>query len=251
MLNAEHLTVRYGEKEAVTDISLQIREGEWWTVVGPNGAGKSTLAGALGRTVPFEGTVTLDGKDIRSVSSREYARSVGILSQTHSSVYGFTVEEVVSLGRYARHGSFFRTDDPDGALKVSEALEHAGLSGLRRRNMLTLSGGEQQRVFLAQVLCQDPRILILDEPANHLDLPFQQDLFTLISSWLKEPGRAVVTVMHDLSLARRYGTHALLLDKGCCAAQGKADAVLTPEALQHVYGMDVCSWIRELLSVWD
>ena len=144
MLNAEHLTVRYGEKEAVSDISLRIREGEWWTVVGPNGAGKSTLAGALGRTVPFDGTVTLDGKDIRSVSSREYARSVGILSQNHSSVYGFTVEEVVSLGRYARHGGFFRTDDPDGALKVSEALERAGLSDLRRRNMLTLSGGGAQ-----------------------------------------------------------------------------------------------------------
>ena len=250
MLKAEHLTVRYGEKTAVENLSLQVREGEWWVVVGPNGAGKSTLAGALGRTVPYEGIVTLEGKDIRTVSSLEYARKVGILSQNHAAVYGFTVEEVVSLGRYARRTGFLRNDDPEGAEKISKALAAAGLTEMRKRNMLTLSGGEQQRVFLAQVLCQDPQILILDEPANHLDLPFQQELFTLIGDWLKTPGRAVVTVMHDLSLARKYGSHAMLMDRGRCATQGKASDVLTPEALQNVYGMDVYGWIIDLLGQW-
>ena len=117
--------------------------------------------------------------------------------------------------------------------------------------MLTLSGGECQRVFLAQVFCQDPEILILDEPANHLDLPFQQELFSLVGDWLKRPGRAVITVMHDLTLARKYGSHALLLDRGACAAQGETSEVLTPEALQQVYGMDVYGWIRELLGTWN
>ena len=218
MLRAENLSVRYGEKEALSGLSLHVRAGEWWAVVGPNGAGKSTLAGVLGRSVPFEGTVTLEGKDIHSFPSPEYARKVGILSQNHTAVYGFTVEEVVKM---------------------------------RGRNMLTLSGGELQRVFLAQVLCQDPEILILDEPANHLDLPFQQELFALVSAWLQAPGRSVITVMHDLSLARRYGTHALLMDKGKCVAQGEARSVLTAENLRQVYGMDVAAWMRDLLAQWQ
>ena len=251
MLKAEHLTVRYGEKPVLKDLSMEIRAGEWWVIVGPNGAGKSTLAGALGRTVSYEGTITLEGRNIREIPAREYARKVGVLSQNHSAVYGFTVEEVVGLGRYARKTGFLRKDDPDGSRKIDEALALTGLADMRTRNMLTLSGGECQRVFLAQVLCQDPEILILDEPANHLDLPFQKEMFTLIGDWLRTPGRAVVTVMHDLSLARKYGSHALLLDKGKSAAQGKASEVLTPEALQNVYSMDVYSWMRELLNSWN
>jgi len=251
MLNVEHLTVRYGDVPAVADLSFRVREGDWWTVVGPNGAGKSTLAGALSRAVPFEGTVTFRDRDIRTFPALEFARKVGILSQNHNAVYGFTVEEVVRLGRYAWHTGFLRRDDPDGARKVDEALALTGLTSMRARNMLTLSGGEQQRVFLAQVLCQDPELLILDEPANHLDLPFQKELFTLIENWLKTPGRAVITVMHDLSLARKYGTRALLMDRGRCAAMGETAAVLTPDALQKAYGMDVYGWIRELLGQWE
>ncbi len=251
MLKTEHLNVRYGANTAVQDLSMQVKEGEWWVIVGPNGAGKSTLAGAVGRTIPYEGTVTLEGKDIRDVSSLEYARKVGVLSQNHTAVYGFTVEEVVGLGRYARRTGFLRGEDPGGTEKIDEALALTGLKGMRKRNMLTLSGGEQQRVFLAQVFCQDPDILILDEPANHLDLPFQKELFSLIGEWLKTPGRAVITVMHDLSLARKFGTHALLMDRGRCAGQGKASEVLTPEALQAVYGMDVYGWITDLLDVWN
>ena len=251
ILKAENLSVRYGEKTALQQISFKVREGEWWSVAGPNGAGKSTLAGALGRSVSYEGSAALQDRDIRSFSSAEYARKVGILSQHHTPVYGFTVEEVVSLGRYARCAGFLRHEDPDSTGKVEEALERTGLAAMRKRNMLTLSGGEQQRVFLAQVFAQDPDLLILDEPANHLDLPFQQELFDLIGAWLQSPGRAVITVMHDLNLARRYGTHALLLDRGKCVSKGLISEVMTPENLRQVYGMDVYAWMREMLSQWQ
>ena len=251
ILKAENLSVRYGEKTALQQISFKVREGEWWSVAGPNGAGTSTLAGALGRSVSYEGSAALQDRDIRSFSSAEYARKVGILSQHHTPVYGFTVEEVVSLGRYARCAGFLRHEDPDSTGKVEEALERTGLAAMRKRNMLTLSGGEQQRVFLAQVFAQDPDLLILDEPANHLDLPFQQELFDLIGAWLQSPGRAVITVMHDLNLARRYGTHALLLDRGKCVSKGLISEVMTPENLRQVYGMDVYAWMREMLSQWQ
>jgi len=126
-----------------------------------------------------------------------------------------------------------------------------GLTGLRRASMLTLSGGEQQRVFLAQVFAQDPQILILDEPANHLDLKYQQHIFSLIRQWLAEPGRAVLSVVHDLSLARMYGTHAILMDHGKSISQGEIGLVMTPEHLNPVYGMDVFSWMQAMLSQWS
>ena len=251
MLKAELLTVRYGEKTVLQDLSLEIREGEWWVIVGPNGAGKSTLTGALGRTVPCEGRIFLEGKDVREIPVREYARKVGVLSQNHSAVYGFTVEEVVRLGRYARQTGFLRKADPDGAGRIDEALALTGLADLRRRNMLTLSGGETQRVFLAQVFAQNPQVLILDEPANHLDLKYQQHIFSLIRQWLQEPGRAVLSVVHDLSLARKYGTHAILMDHGKSISQGAVSEVMTPDNLQKVYGMDVYAWMRDMLSQWE
>ncbi len=251
MLKAEHLTVRFGEKTALQDLSLEVCEGEWWCVIGPNGAGKSTLAGVLGRSVPCEGQVMLQGLDINSYSSAEYARKVGVLSQNHAAVYGFTVEEVVRMGRYARRGGFLHRGDADETRKTEEALAVTGMAELRGRNMLTLSGGEQQRAFLAQVFAQDPEILILDEPANHLDLKYQQQLFGLIGSWLAAPGRAVLSVVHDLSLARRYGSHALLLDHGKSISQGPVSEVMPPENLRQVYDMDVYAWMREMLSQWD
>lgn len=116
--------------------------------------------------------------------------------------------------------------------------------------MGSLSGGELQRTFLAQVFAQNPQILILDEPANHLDLIYQKHIFSLIETWLRQPGRAVVSVVHDLSLARKYGTHAVLMHRGQCAAQGKIGDVMTAEKLQAVYEMDVYGWMREMLGQW-
>ena len=124
------------------------------------------------------------------------------------------------------------------------AGQWTGLTALRRASVLTLSGGELQRTFLAQVFAQNPKLLILDEPANHLDLIYQKHIFSLIEAWLKQPGRAVISVVHDLSLAKKYGTHAVLMDRGRCAAQGKTAEVMTRERLEAVYGMDVYGWMR-------
>ena len=133
---------------------------------------------------------------------------------------------------------------------MEKALEMTGMTELRHASMLTLSGGEMQRAFLAQVFAQNPQVMILDEPANHLDLKYQKQLFSLIQAWLKEPGRAVMSVVHDLNLARRYGTHAVLMDQGKCIAQGPIGEVMTQENLRQVYGMDVYEWMRTMLSQW-
>ena len=250
-LEAKDLRVTYGSLKVLDGVDLTLESGMWLMLCGPNGAGKSTMVGALSQTVPYTGEVVLDGKDARRWRPQEYARRVGVLSQKNGVNYAFTVEEVVGLGRYAyRRGLISRTR-PEDEEKIDSALRDTGLTELRRHSVLTLSGGELQRTFLAQALCQDPDILLLDEPANHLDLAFQERLFQLIGSWLEKPGRAVISVVHDLSLARKFGTHAVLLDRGRAAARGKVNDVLTRENLSRVYGMDVYGWMRSLLSQWE
>ena len=250
MLTAERVSVRYGARAVVDGVSLTLREGQWLMLAGPNGAGKSTLIRAITQGVAYEGRIELLGRDVRAYRPAQLAQQVGVLAQQHSVGYAYTVEEIVRLGRYAYVQGFLSGRDREGEARVEEALRMTGMTALRSASVLTLSGGELQRAFLAQVFAQDPRLLILDEPANHLDLVYQKHIFSLIEQWLREPGRAVLSVVHDLSLALRYGTHAALLDGGRCVAQGKAREALAPEHLAQVYGMDVRGWMRELLGEW-
>lgn len=251
MLTAEQVTVRYGDLTAVDGLSFSLEEGQWLMLVGPNGAGKSTLLYAIAQGAAYRGTIRLDGKDIRSFKPAQLARRIGVLSQRHQVGYAYTVEEIVNLGRYAHARGFFAAHDDDGEAQVARALRQTGLEALRHASVLTLSGGELQRAFLAQVFAQNPDILLLDEPANHLDLVYQKHLFTLIDEWRSAPGRAVISVVHDLSLAAKYGTHAILMNHGKCISQGKTENVLTRDNLRAVYEMDVHEWMRGLLGQWQ
>ncbi len=250
MLKAKNVTVCYGAHPAVNHLSFSLKEGQWLMLVGPNGAGKSTLIDAISQGVPYTGRIELEGEDIRAYRPAKLARRIGVLSQRHSVGYAFSVEEIVGLGRYAYASDFLSGRDAEGKACVSQALRATGLEELRHANVLTLSGGELQRAFLAQVFAQDPQILLLDEPANHLDLVYQKHIFSLIQDWLAKPGRAVLSVVHDLSLARRYGTHAVLMNQGRCVSQGQISDVLTPENLHAVYDMDVYQWMRDMLGQW-
>jgi len=133
---------------------------------------------------------------------------------------------------------------------VDKALELTGLNELSEQSVLTLSGGELQRTFLAQLLAQNPEIMLLDEPANHLDLIYQRQVFSLVAEWINKTGRSVISVVHDLSLAKKYGTHALLLNKGEVYKYGSTDDVLTRENLEAVYGLDVFGWMNEIHELW-
>ena len=180
MLEVKGLTVAYESGDAVRDVSFTANQGEWIMLIGPNGAGKSTLLAAVAQCAVYRGSVLLEGRDARRWKPRAFARAVGVLAQTHAAGYAFTVEELVTMGRYAHTRGFFRSQDPDGQEAVRRALDMTGLWNLRGRNVQTLSGGELQRAFLAQAMAQEPRVLLLDEPANHLDLVYQKQLFELI-----------------------------------------------------------------------
>ena len=249
MLKVENLSVTYGDLTILNGVSFDLAPGEWLMIVGPNGAGKSTLINAITGGVPAKGNVFFEGRDARTMKAHELARGIGVLAQNHFVGYAFSVEEVVRLGRYAYAPTIFsRHSGEEQAVRA--ALEQTGLYELRHQSVLTLSGGELQRTFLAQTFCQDPRLLLLDEPTNHLDLVYQKQVFELIQKWLKQEGRAVISVVHDLSLARAYGTRALLLDHGRVMADGPMERVFSDEVLNRVYGMDVRDWMIRMLAQW-
>jgi len=255
LLEARDLRVKYGSREVLRGVSFTLEAGRALMLAGPNGAGKSTIVNALSGGAAYTGQVTCLGRPLASYRPAEAARLIGVLTQNHHLGYDFTAGEIVALGRYAHSGSrplpglFAGRSGADDAA-VAEALDRCGLASLKNQPALTLSGGELQRVFLAQVFAQNPRVMLLDEPANHLDPIYQKQIFCLIRDWLGEGERAVLAVVHDLSLARAYGDDVLLLREGEAVAQGQAAEVLSPENLQATYAMDVYGWMRELLGLW-
>lgn len=251
MLDVRNLQVRYGARRVVNGVSFSVSEGQWLMLVGPNGAGKSTILNAISQGVPYGGEIKIGGMDARRYRPAQLSGRIGVLAQTHAVGYAFTVAEVVRLGRYAYAPSAFSGRSGDDEAAVERALAETGLTGLQGRSILQLSGGEVQRTFLAQLLAQDPEIMLLDEPTNNLDLVYQKQVFTLLSKWLRTPGRAIVSVVHDLSLALAYGTHALLLKDGDTLAYGAVSDVLTQENLLRAYDMDVAAWMRGQLGLWE
>ena len=250
MLDVTNLTVSYGSLTILDDVSFSLGEGQWLMIVGPNGAGKSTIVNAISQGISYTGEITYLDRNVKHYRSHELAKNIGILSQSHFVGYAFTVGSVVRLGRYAYAPGIFSGNRAEDEQMVDKALELTGMTKFVDQSVLTLSGGELQRTFLAQLFAQNPRILILDEPTNHLDLVYQKQTFELIRSWLKTPGRAVISVVHDLSLARAFGTHALLLDKGKMMSNGTVEQVFLPEHLDKAYEMDVSDWMQTMLGQW-
>lgn len=251
MLAVKNLQVHYGSLTILNGVSVELNAGQWLMLTGPNGAGKSTLVSAVSRGIPYKGTIMLEGRDIKSYQASTFAKKLGVLAQNNSVNYSFTVEEVVRLGRYAWSHGPFSTQNSEDNVKVETALAQTGMLPLREKSMLTLSGGEMQRAFLAQVLAQDPQVLILDEPANHLDLVYQSQMYDILTEWVKKPGKAILSVVHDLSVAKAYGSHALLLDKGNIIAYGTTKEALTAQNLDKVYSIDVTHWMKSMLAQWQ
>ena len=251
MLDVRGLTVQYGDLVIVDDVSFCVESGQWLMIVGPNGAGKSTIINAISGSAPYSGRVDCLDKCISAYKPQEVAKIIGFLSQRFSINYPFTVAEIVRLGRYAHSKGILRGNSDEDDAAVERAIELTGLEPFLNQSALTLSCGELQRAFLAQLFAQEPRLLILDEPTNHLDLVYQKQVFALIGEWLKDPGRAVISVVHDLSLARAYGTKALLLHHGKVVSQGAAKKTLSAENLNKVYEIDVFEWMRTMLGQWQ
>ncbi len=216
----------------VEDASTTVRYGEVLALVGPNGAGKSTLLGMLaGDLVPTAGTVSLDDRALGEWTPKELARARAVLLQTNQVAFAFTAQQVIEMGRAPWIGTD-RADDDSRAIHA--AIAATDVSHLTSRSFPTLSGGEKARVSLARVLAQDARIVLLDEPTAALDLRHQEDVMRIARSLATE-GRAVVVVLHDLSLAAAYADEVAILAGGRLVAHGDPAGVLTAERVEGVY----------------
>ncbi len=235
MLEIQNVSCGY-DGFSLTGIDLTVENREFIGIIAPNGSGKTTLLKTITKTVrPRSGKILLDGKDIASLTPRELAQAVAVVSQLTESNLRFTVEELVLLGRIPhREGLRFleRRHDLEAA---RAAMELAGVLGLRNRQVESLSSGEKQLVFIARALAQEPRLLLLDEPTSHLDITHQVRFLDLIRRLNRERGLTVVIVLHDLNLAGQYCDRLILLKDGSVRKDGPPLQVLTYQTIEEVY----------------
>lgn len=251
MLDIRNVSVRIDNRLIVDDVSFSVFKNDFLMLIGPNGAGKSTLIKAIMQVYAYSGCIYLEGSDISGFNPKTIATRVGVLAQTHQPQFQYKVYDLVSLGRYAYQRSLFGVLGKDDKKKIEEALVVTGMEKMAYQSVLTLSGGELQRVYLAQLLAQDPHIMILDEPATHLDIKYQITLFEIIREWAKSKGKAVMAVVHDLNTVYSYGTKALLMHEGKVYKWGETSDVLTRENLKAVYTVDVAQWMQDLMKHWE
>lgn len=231
------MTLNYGSKVIIEEMNLYIDKPEIISIIGPNGAGKSTVLKALARLItPKHGTVFLDGRKIQTVSSRETAQILAILPQSTFAPQDISVKELVSAGRAPYRGYFSTLTVRDHQV-IARVMELTGISQFADRLLITLSGGEKQRVWLAMALAQEPKILLLDEPTTYLDIHHQLEMMKLVRRLHQELGIVVVMVLHDLNHAARFSDRIIAIKDGVIFADGSVEEVLTEENFELLYGV--------------
>ncbi len=239
-LDIRGLTVAYpggasGLRPALREVSLELARGELLGLVGPNGSGKTTLIRAVTALVPaLAGDVRIAGRNLAGLGQRGLARLVAVVPQTPQLPEAYTVLEAVLMGRTPYLGLLQAEDEAD--LEVTRRAMLATDSwALANRRVGELSGGERQRVVVARALAQETPILLLDEPTAHLDIGHQSGVLELMRKYCRSEGKAVLAVVHDLTLTAQYCHRLVMLDQGAVVAQGKPEDVLRAETLERVY----------------
>jgi iron complex transport system ATP-binding protein len=244
MLELRDVSVARGGNRLLERVSLSIAPGELVAVIGPNGAGKSTLLRCLaGVARPDDGTVVLDGTPLVQLGARACAREIAFLPQSGPVHWAITVERLVALGRMP-HGAVPDTLDAADRAAVERAMAATDVRHLASRAVDTLSGGERARVLAARALSVEGRFLIADEPIQALDPRHQLDLLAIFRTGA-EAGMGIAVALHDLTLAARFCTRLVLIDRGRKVADGAATLVLTTEHLHGVYGIDAVTGDRD------
>src|SRR5512147_3082910 len=238
MLDIQSLSVSYGSRKILHEISLHVKSGEVLALIGPNGTGKSTLIRAASGVIPYTGHVRTNGDDFASLSTLQRARYVATVPQAVAMPPAFTVWETVLMGRTPYLGFLGQPSQKDEEL-ARYSLGRVSALPFADRRVGELSGGEQQRILLACALCQSTPILLLDEPTAHLDLQYQVSLLQLVHELAHKDKLAVLIALHDLNLAAHYADRIALMVAGNIKAMGTAKEVLIPELIQEAYCLPV------------
>ena len=236
-IDVEHLCLTRNGTEILHDLTFSCDAGKIMSIIGPNGCGKSTLLQAMTRLLPIQsGTIRVDGADITGWSRKELARHVAILTQFHQAPDDMTVEELVRLGRFPYHSLYRKWSDED-AYCVRRALESTRLEDYVKCPVRNLSGGEQQRVWLAVLLAQRSPILLLDEPTTYLDIRHQLYMMKLLRHCQEKLHLTIVIVLHDMNQALRYTDEVVVMKEGRIVTTGKPSEVITPNLVAEVFGV--------------
>jgi iron complex transport system ATP-binding protein len=236
-LRVDRVRFARGRRLIIDDIDCTVPAGRVGALLGPNGAGKSTLLHLIAGVERADvGTARFDERDLAAMRRRDRARVIALAEQDVQDAPGLRVAEVVALGRTPYLGAFAGPGELDRAV-VRRCIEDAGLVELADREYASLSGGERQRVNIARALAQEPELLLLDEPTNHLDVRAQLVMLRLLRE-LAHGGLTVLAALHDLSLAAGYADHVIVLANGRVVAAGEPRAVLTPELIRVVWGVE-------------
>ncbi|MBM2711993.1 heme ABC transporter ATP-binding protein [Mesorhizobium caraganae] len=239
MIEARDVSVAIGGKRIVTDVDFTARPGEIAAIVGPNGSGKTTFLKALSGDLPFSGTVDINGRDLAAMKPVEAATARAVLPQATTLSFPFTVREVVRLGLVGGRSGVL----PGENERLPErALARVDLDGFAGRFYQELSGGEQQRVQLARVLCQvwapvldgKPRYLFLDEPVSSLDIKHQLIIMNIARDFARRGG-GVIAILHDLNLTAMYADRVFVMHRGRLAADGSPQEVLSDDLIEKVF----------------
>ncbi|OQY89988.1 MAG: hypothetical protein B6D38_05320 [Anaerolineae bacterium UTCFX1] len=238
MLKIQSLSVSYGSRQILHNISLDVQSGEVLALIGPNGAGKSTLIRAASGVIPYAGHVRANGDDFASLNPMRRAKYIATVPQAVSMPPAFTVWETVLLGRTPYLGFLGQPSQHDEEI-ARQSLQRVSALLFAERRVGELSGGEQQRILLARALCQSTPILLLDEPTAHLDLQYQVGMLELVVELARKDNLAVLIALHDLNLAAQYADRIALMVAGKIKAIGKPKEVLQPELIAEAYCLPV------------
>lgn len=264
MIEVLDCSMAYDGSAVLKRISCRIHKGEMYGIIGPNGSGKSTLLRAMsGLEKPASGFIRVDGREASGYPRKKLARFMAVLEQDSLPPVGFTVREVVEMGRYPHQdwlgreriktnralltvptGESGQTPGREDARLlhggadglIDSVMERLGLTGLADRTLDQVSGGERQRAALGKAMAQDPSLLLLDEPTTYLDIGFQLQMMDFVKQWNKEGGLTVVAVLHDLNLAAQYCDRLLVIKNGQAVAEGTPWDIIQEDLIAEVYG---------------
>ena len=237
-LRAQHIDFYYESRQVLTDISLEVRSGEYLSLIGPNGSGKSTLFRILcGLAKPRQGAVYYQGQAVQRMNPRYRARCIAIVQQNTGQAMPFTCLESILLGLHPHQESFKATSEARYA-RVKELMLLTDTWKLSEQPVTQLSGGERQRVALCRALAQEPKVLLLDEAMSELDVAARMQMSGLLKSLCEDAGLAVMAIHHDLNLAYRFSDKIYALKEGRCAGFGTPETVMTEELFRNVFHVE-------------
>ncbi len=236
MYKSIEITKEFRGFKALDNISVDIPEGKLTCIIGPNGAGKSTLLGVLSRILKSDsGKVILENKEMEKWESTELSKTLSIMKQLNNINIRLSIYDLVSFGRYPYSQGKLGVEDKK---IIKEALEYTDLYEIKDKYLDELSGGQKQRAYISMVLAQDTKYILLDEPLNNLDIKHILEVMHLLKKLVKEKGKSIIIVVHDINIASTFGDFIIAMKRGRLVATGEPEEIINKEVLYKIYDID-------------